>query len=417
MTKRHASLYIARNLKGDATSVGKVSRMGTRIATISVAISVFTMILSIAIVRGFRSEIEKRAVGFTGEILMEAPGAGFVTEPIPVSNKLSYLPDLKEHPEVSHIQEFAMSYGIMRTEDAIQAVSFKGVGLSYRWDFFARHLREGRLPAFSDTASSSEVLISKRLSSMLGIDVDQVITMYFIGNSVRMRRFVVSGIYDAQLEDIDNHLVVGDIRHAQRLNGWREDQVSGMELFLTSKERLDAKQEEIEEFILEKTSDTDDGVVLKNIHRIYSHLYDWLDLMDINVVVLLTLMVLVAGFNMMSGLLILLFEKTATIGLLKAVGMRDRHIRNSFLYNAAVVAIRGMIAGTVLAVVFLIIQETTRFITLDPASYFVDSVPVDISWFHILTVDVIAVGMLLLILMLPLKSLIRISPDKAIRMR
>ena len=251
----------------------------------------------------------------------------------------------------------------------------------------------------------------------IGIDVDQVITMYFIGNSVRMRRFVVSGIYDAQLEDIDNHLVVGDIRHAQRLNGWREDQVSGMELFLTSKERLDAKQEEIEEFILEKTSDTDDGVVLKNIHRIYSHLYDWLDLMDINVVVLLTLMVLVAGFNMMSGLLILLFEKTATIGLLKAVGMRDRHIRNSFLYNAAVVAIRGMIAGTVLAVVFLIIQETTRFITLDPASYFVDSVPVDISWFHILTVDVIAVGMLLLILMLPLKSLIRISPDKAIRMR
>ncbi|MDD4919378.1 MAG: FtsX-like permease family protein [Bacteroidales bacterium] len=417
MTKTHTSVYIARKLKGDGTSVGKISRVGTRIATISVAVSVFTMILSIAIVRGFRTEIEKRAIGFTGEILMEAPGAGFVTEANPVSTALSYLPALKDHPEIAHIQEFVTSYGIMRTEEALQAVSFKGVGLSYKWDFFARHLREGRLPVFTDTISSSEVLVSQRLSSMLGIGLNDVITMYFIGNNVRMRRFVVSGIYDAQLEDIDNHLVIGDIRHAQRLNGWREDQVSGLELFLNNKDRPDARLGEIEDFIINNSADTDDGVVLRSIRRIYAHLYDWLDLMDINVMVLLTLMVLVAGFNMMSGLLILLFEKTSTIGLLKAVGMRDRHIRNSFLYNAAVVATRGMIAGSVLAVAFLVLQKTTQFIKLDPASYFVDSVPVDISWFHIIAVDIASVGILLLLLMLPLKSIIKISPDKAIRMR
>lgn len=146
-------------------------------------------------------------------------------------------------------------------------------------------------------------------------------------------------------------------------------------------------------------------------------MYDWLDLMDINVAVLLTLMVLVAGFNMMSGLLILLFEKTSTIGLLKAVGMKDRNIRNSFLYNAAVVAVRGMIAGTVPALIFLFLQDTCQLIPLDPVSYFVDSVPVDISWFHILIVDVAAVGALLLILMMPLKSIIRINPGTAIRMR
>ncbi len=228
MTKTNASVYIARKLKGDGTSVGKISRMGTRIATISVAVSVFTMILAIAIVRGFRTEIEKRAIGFTGEILMEAPGAGFVTEASPVSTALSYLPALKNHPEIYHIQEFVISYGIVRTEEALQAVSFKGVGLTYKWDFFEKHLKEGRLPVLTDTISSSEVLVSQRLSSMLGIGLNDVITMYFIGNNVRMRRFVVSGIYDAQLEDIDNHLVIGDIRHAQRLNGWREDQVSGL---------------------------------------------------------------------------------------------------------------------------------------------------------------------------------------------
>jgi lipoprotein-releasing system permease protein len=411
------AVYIARKLKGDATSTGRVSRMGTRIAIISVAVSVFTMILSVAIVRGFRSEIQKRAVGFTGEILMEAPGAGFVTEAIPVSTDLSYLENLKNHPDVNHIQEFAISYGIINTGDAIQAVSLKGVGAGYRWDFFERHLKEGSIPVFSQDASSSEIIISRRLSGLLQIGLQDVVTMYFIGDNVRMRRFIISGIYDAQLEDIDNHLIIGDIRHTQRLNGWREDQVSGIELFLNDKRRIEAQQESIEEFIIANSSDSDDGVVLRNVKRIYSHLYDWLDLMDINVVILLTLMVLVAGFNMMSGLLILLFEKTSAIGLFKAMGMKDRSIRNSFLYNAAGVALKGMTAGTVLAVIFLVIQKTTGLIPLDPSTYFVDSVPVDLSWYHVLLIDAAALGLLLGILILPLKSIIRISPDKAIRMR
>lgn len=391
--------------------------MGNRIAIVSVAVSVFTMILSVAIVRGFRSEIQKRAVGFTGEILMEAPGAGFVTEAIPVSTNLSYLDELKSHPDVDHIQEFAVSYGIINTGESIQAVSLKGVGAGYRWDFFERHLKEGNIPVFTPDASSSEIMISRRLSALLKIGLQDVVTMYFIGDNVRMRRFIISGIYDAQLEDIDNHLVIGDIRHAQRLNGWREDQVSGMEIFLNDKNRIDIQQESIEDFIIANSADTDDGVVLRSVKRIYSHLYDWLDLMDINVVILLTLMVLVAGFNMMSGLLILLFEKTSAIGLFKAMGMKDRSIRNSFLYNAAGVALKGMTAGTVLAVIFLVIQKNTGMIPLDPSTYFVDTVPVDLLWYHVLLIDVGAVGLLLIVLMLPLKSIIRISPDKAIRMR
>jgi len=348
---------------------------------------------------------------------MEAPGAGFVTEAIPVSTNLSYLDELKSHPDVDYIQEFAVSYGIINTGESIQAVSLKGVGAGYRWDFFERHLKEGNIPVFTPDASSSEIMISRRLSALLEIGLQDVVTMYFIGDNVRMRRFIISGIYDAQLEDIDNHLVIGDIRHTQRLNGWREDQVSGMEIFLNDKNRIDIQQESIEDFIIANSADTDDGVVLRSVKRIYSHLYDWLDLMDINVVILLTLMVLVAGFNMMSGLLILLFEKTSAIGLFKAMGMKDRSIRNSFLYNAAGVALKGMTAGTVLAVIFLVIQKNTGMIPLDPSTYFVDTVPVDLLWYHVLLIDVAAVGLLLIVLMLPLKSIIRISPDKAIRMR
>jgi lipoprotein-releasing system permease protein len=291
--------------------------MGTRIATVSVAVSVFTMILSVAVVRGFRKEIENRATGFTGEILMEAPGAGFVTEPIPVSMNLSYLPELKNHPDIAHLHEFVTSYGIIRTDEAIQAISLKGVGPSYKWDFLKASCRRA-YSGLTDSSSSSEVLISGTLSAMLGVVVRDVVTMYFIGENVRMRRFIVSGIYDAQLEDIDNHLGIGDIRHTQRLNGWEPDQVSGMEIFLQEHIGTESAREHIEDFIISNTGDSDDGVVLRSIRRIYAHLYDWLDLMDINVAVLLTQMVLVAGFNRMSGLLILLFEKTSTIGLLKA---------------------------------------------------------------------------------------------------
>ncbi|NLA15354.1 MAG: ABC transporter permease [Bacteroidales bacterium] len=413
----NVAVFLARKLKGDATSTGRVSRMGTWIATLSVAISVFIMILSVAIVRGFRAEIENRAIGFTGEILMEAPGAGFVTEPLPVSNELSYLPALREHPEVLHIQEFAISYGMIRTEETMQAVSFKGVGSDYQWDFFQRHLVSGSLPVYSDSLSSSQVLISTRMASLLKLKLQDVVTLYFIGSSVKMRRFVITGMYDVQLEDIDNHLVMGDIRHAQRLNGWKENQVSGMEIFLKNRKKLQDKQESIEDLIMAHTVDTDQGVVLRNIKKTYAHLYDWLDLMDINVVVLLTLMVLVAGFNMVSGLLILLFEKTSAIGLLKAVGMRDSTLRNMFLYNASLVALRGTLAGTVPAIIFLILQKTTHLIKLNPSNYFVDSVPVSISWTHIVLIDLVAIVLLMLVLLIPLKSIAGICPGKAVRMR
>ncbi|MFY9364005.1 MAG: ABC transporter permease, partial [Bacteroidales bacterium] len=330
--KKSVVVFLARKLRGDATSTGKVSRMGARIATFSVAISVFTMILAVAIVRGFRMEIENRAVGFMGDILIEAPGAGFVTETVPITTDLSYLPALAAFPEVSHVQEFATSYGMIRTDQAIQSVSYKGVCPSYVWDFFNQHLVRGSLPVITDSVSSSEILISERMSSYLGLDVQDVATLYFIGNSVKMRRFVVAGIYNIQLEDVDNHLILGDIRHARRINGWKEDEVSGLEVFLKDRKKVDIAQIRMEHFIYSESLDTDQGVVLNSVRKKYAHLYDWLALIDINVVVLLVLMVLVSGFNMVSALLIMLFEKTSTIGLLKAVGMKDAALRNLFLY-------------------------------------------------------------------------------------
>ncbi len=410
------AIYIAKRLKGDATSVGRVSRLGTIIATVSVGISIFVMILSVSIIRGFRDEIENKAAGFTGHILMEAPGAGFITDPVPMSTQLSYFQSLPALQQIDHIQEFAIAPGLIKTESALQGVSLKGVGPSFRWNFFKENLKEGKLPSLNDSVSSSEILISFRLAGLLNLHTNDIVTMYFIGENVRMRRFVISGIYDAQLEDIDNHLILGDIRHARKLNGWSDDQVSGVELFLKDSRNIEKKQEQIEEYIIRNTSDTDQGVVLRNIRKIYAHLYDWLDLMDINVAILLTLMILVGGFNMISGLLIMLVEKTSMIGLFKSMGMKDRQVRMSFLAHSFGIALRGVIWGTVLAVIFCIVQGTTHFLKLNPASYFVSSVPVSLIWWHVVLVDILGIAAIMLLVQLPLRGIVRVSPDKAIRM-
>lgn len=413
----NAAIYIAKRMKGDGTSVGKVSRLGTRIATASVAVSLFIMILALAIVRGFKTEIEAKAIGFTGQLVMEAPGAGFVTEAVPTTTALSYYQALAHLPEVASIQPVATANGIIRTEEAIQGVSLKGVGPSFQWTFFEQALTEGHLPNVADTVPSTEVLISARLSSMLQLGCGDVFTMYFIGDNVRVRKFSVSGIYDAQLEDLDNHLLVGDIRQSQKINGWRPDQVSGVEFFLRKGIDMDRGQRLVEDYIFAHATEEDPGVVLRNVKYVYVHLYDWLALMHTNVWILLALMVLVAGFNMISGLLIMLFEKTSMIGLLKGVGMKDKDVRFCFLYRSAGIVGKGVAIGTLLAVAFCWVQQTTHFIRLNPINYFVDRVPIHLTPLDVVGVALGGMVLILLILNIPLRSITRVSPSEAIRMR
>lgn len=408
-------LYIARRLKGDHSPHGKISRLGTRIATISVAISILVMIVALAIVRGFRTEIEAKAMGFTGQILMEAPGAGFVTESLPMSTQLSYLPALAQLPGVDHIQPFAISNGLVKTEQGIEGIQLKGVDASYRWDFFEQALVDGRLPELSDSLPSQEVLISRRMSDRLGLNTGDQMLVYFISQTVRMRRFTISGLYNAQLGDIDNHLIIGDIRITQPLNGWTSSQVSGLEIFLPARQSIETQQDLMESFIMEHSAEQDDGVVLQNVRRKFAHLYDWLNLLDMNVIILLGLMVLVAGFNMISGLLIMLFEKTSMIGLLKGMGMRDGQIRQCFLLRSASITAKGMAWGTVLAVAFCIVQSKTHLIKLDATSYFVDSVPIQLHVTDVLIADLGGMLVLMLLLLLPLQGIVKMSPSQAIK--
>lgn len=410
-------LYISKALKGDKTQHGRRSLLASRIAKISVAVSLMVMIIAMAVVRGFRTEIEQKAMGFSGQILLEAPGAGFLTETFPTTTSLSYLSAMENLGCVSHLQAFATRSGLIRTDSAIHGAVYKGVGPSYDWTFFSRCLTAGRIPRIDSSKLSDELLISQRLSRATGLSVGDRVTMYFIDEHVRFRRFNICGIYNAQLEDIDNHLIMGDIRHAQRLNSWAPDQVSGIEIFLNPGESLQACQEQIESFIVEASVDTDPGVVLRNVRDIYSHLFDWLELLDLNVWILLTLMVLVAGFNMISSLLILLFEKTSMVGLLKALGMSNRDIAKSFLYQASAIFLGGMLAGNIPALLFCFVQHNWHWIKLDPVNYFVRYVPIDLNLWTLLGINLLAFAGIMLLLLLPLIVITKISPQRTIRMQ
>lgn len=397
--------------------LGRMGRLSVRIATVSVAVSVVVMILSIAIVRGFKSEIYRKATGFSGEVVLEAPGAGFITDNVPVSTRLSYLQALGEAPFVRSLSPYATASGLIKTQEAIHGIQLKGVDASYRWDFFREALVEGRLPQIDSAALSEEVLVSQRLARKLFLKPGDRLLLYFIGDHVRVRRLTVSGLYNAQLEDIDNHLIIGDLRHVQRINEWEAHEVGGIELTLDPALTLDRGAWEVEEFIMQHSTDEDPGVVVSSVARKYANLFDWLKLLDLNVWILLALMVLVAGFNMVSSLLIMLFEKTSMIGILKALGMRNGGIARVFMYNAAVIVGRGMLWGTSVALVLCAVQRFTRVFRLDPANYFVDSVPIRLSLWNVLAVDGGAFLGILLLLLAPLYFINKLNPAQTIRMK
>ncbi|HIZ84919.1 MAG TPA: ABC transporter permease [Candidatus Coprenecus stercoravium] len=410
------NLFIAKKIRGRG-----LSSTGNIIACVSVAISIGVIIAAVAISGGFRKEIGKRAAGFTGEILMTAPGADYMTDVYPLRADLSYLSAIRSLPEVKSVSEAAYRPGMIKSGKDVYGLMFKGVDSAYSMEFFADYLTEGVLPDFSGPRMSGQVLISNRLASLLGLEVGDRMTVYFVGDQVRARRLEISGLYDVQLEDIDERMALVDIRQIRRLNGWLGHESSCLEIALeggggkVSDKRRDAVYNEIGEIIMTQDKPSDDAVVLRKISEIYPGLFDWLALLDLNVLVVMALMMAVAGFNMISGLLIILFERISMIGLLKSLGMRTSSICKIFIYRGGAIVLKGMLWGNVVSIVLLSVQKWLKPLTLNPVNYFVNFVPVDLNLLHIMAVDVAAFALMLLIMTVPSLFISRVSPDKTLK--
>ena len=406
-----ASRFIASKLSdGD----GRLSHTSNTIAWISVCLSVAIMIIAIAVVAGFKAEIRGRATGFMGSVMLIQPGQAPLNEHYPFSEKLSYRERLAAEPGVTGVSGVAWRSGLIKTDENIDGLYFKGVDSLYDFSFFDDCLVAGELPDYHGRISN-DILLSRTTASKLGFDVGDDVVVYFIGEEVKVRKFRLSGLYDAGLEEIDTRMAVADRRHIQRLNGWAADEVSSIEIRIDPDASVEAMNERVEELIYTSMQESDKALFVTNVKKLYGHLFDWLSLLDLNVLMILLLMVVVAGFNMISAILIILFEKISTIGLLKALGMTSREVTKVFLLRAGRLVGKGMLWGNVLGIGLCLIQYWTHIIRLDPANYFVDAVPIRLSLGSILLLDLVAGLLIMALISLSARFIARVSPDRTMR--
>lgn len=404
--------FIASRLKG--SSDGKLSATTGRIAAISVGISVAVMIAAISILAGFKDEIRKKATGFMGSVNLVMPGQSPVNEQYPFSDSLSYIPEILEIPSVESVNPVAYRSGLVKTQDNIEGLYFKGVDSLYNLSFFKDCLYEGAVPDFTGRVSN-DIMISRRTAAKLGIKVGDALVAYFIGEPVKVRKFTVCGLFDAQLEEVDTKFAVADIRQIRRLNDWEKSAASSIEVRLSPSADIDRVEDKVREIEAIHSSDADQPLFVTSVKHIYGHLFDWLALLDLNVVMVLVLMIIVSGFNMISSALILLFEKISMIGLLKALGMTSKQVGGVFLYRSAAVLGKGFVWGNFVGIGLCLLQKWFHIIKLDPVNYFVSYVPIVMKPWQIVLLDVGAFAAILLIVSASSLFISKVSPDRTMR--
>ena len=374
------------------------------------------MILSVCVTLGFQREIRGKVIGFGSHIQVvnaESLYKPLETNPIMMGNAM--LDSLSHIEGVRHAQRFCQKPGMLKTDEAFRGVAFRGVGAEYDTTFLHRHLQEGRLPAFSDTLSSNEILVSAKVADQLRINLNDRVYAYFFEEKVRARRFTVVGIYNTNLADFDNSFIFTDLITVQKLWGWHPDQYSGAELLLADFNELDMVAERVSETVDHATDPYGNLYLSSTIQNLYPQIFSWLDLLDMNVWVILILMLCVAGFTMVSGLLIIILERTNFIGVMKAMGADNDRIRHIFLFFAAMIIGRGLLWGNALAAALILCQELFHPVTLDPQSYYVETVPLYVHIGYILLIDVFTMVVSVMALVVPSYLISNIHPARSIR--
>ncbi len=392
-----------------ARNKANFSRPIVIIAIISIALGLSVMFLSIAILSGFQKEIREKVIGFGGHIQITSFEENQSFEPKPIRQDQEFLPSLKNIKGIKHIQAFATKAGIIKTEDQIQGVVLKGVGSDFDWSFFDSKIREGRHFQPTDSSRIDEVVISRKLCNLLNLKLNDDLRMYFIaGNHVLGRKFTIVGIYETGLEEFDDMYVLGDIYHIRRLNNWEPGEVGGLEILIDDFSQID----QLGKTVYQSIGFSLDATTIK---QLYPQIFDWLALQDINVLIILILMILVAGITMISTLLILILERTSTIGILKALGMNNRSVRRIFLYQSVFIIGLGMLFGNIIGFGISLVQQRFGLLTLPQESYYMAVVPIYLNGWNILLLNLGTIVVCYLMLVIPSMIITRISPIKAIR--
>lgn len=408
-------LFIAKRIhfaKKDGSK--QVSTPAIKIAIAGVAIGLAAMILSISIVIGFKKEVRNKVVGFGSHIQIENYDNNTSYETFPILAEDSLVNAIKQMPGIKHVERYTNREGIIKTDKDFQGVIFKGVADDYNWDFFKQNLVEGNIINLTDS-SGNQVILSKVIADKLQLKVGDSFLAYFLQENIQARKFSIAGIYNTNFDDYDKLYVITNQTLLQQLNKWNEHQVSGLEILVDDYNKLDdIKSDVFLEMITYQDRDSN-TLYTRSIKDINPSIFSWLDLLDTNVVVIIILMFIVSCFTMVSGLLIIILERTSMIGILKAMGHSNQNIRKTFLYISVFLVLKGMLWGNTIALLVIGIQKALGIIKLDPNTYYVSEMPVT---FNILYIILINVGTLLIsVLMMvgPSYLIAKISPAKSIR--
>jgi lipoprotein-releasing system permease protein len=414
----NTELFISRRLFFEKSNKKYLSQKIIRIALVGIALGLTVMIVSVAVITGFKKEIRNKVIGFGSHIQIVNFDSSNSYETRPVLRNQPFLEDLRKLNDIKHVQAFATKPGMIKTDEYIQGIVFKGVGTDYDWSFFSNNMIGGNLPQINDTLRSSEILISDQVSRLLNVLPGHQVVLYFINedeNMPRMLQLTISGLYRTSLEEFDNLFVVGDLKQIQRINNWDSNQISGFEVFISDFTRIDEIEQQVRNRVLNYSEENGGILRTTNITREYPQIFDWLSILDMNVWVILILMALVAGFNMISGLLVLILERSKMIGVLKALGSPNWSIRKIFLYLSVFLTARGLLWGNILGIGFIVIQHYFEVIKLNPTTYYVDVVPVNFSFFHLILLNASTIAVTTLMLLVPSYLVSRISPERTIR--
>ncbi|MBK8555005.1 MAG: ABC transporter permease [Lewinellaceae bacterium] len=428
-------LFVARRIA--ARGEKNFSRVIIRIATVAVALSVAVMVSATALIAGFKYEIGRKIFEFWGHIHITDTAYSLSFEPQPIDKKQDFYPSLdsvkaieftepetilgfetgrevtrKAHGGIRHIQVYAHKPGIIRTKTAMEGIILKGIGQDFDWENLKPYLLEGRPIAWTDTAPSRDIIISRQTADRLQVGVGDKFIVNFVKEGEQLRRrFEISGIYKTGLEDYDRKIALCDIRVVQELLGWGPDQVAGFEVWLDDLRDLNLYNEYIYTEVLPP------DLLSVSIREKFPAIFEWLDLQDYNEIVILGLMLAVAIVNMITALLVLVLERTTMIGVLKSLGERNGRIRQIFLYHAGLITLRGMFWGNVIGLGFCFLQDKFHLITLNETDYYLSYAPVRLEWWPVLAINAGTLFITLLFLILPSMLVSKIAPVKAIQFK
>lgn len=410
--------FIAKRLIAAKNHKSSISAPIIKIAIAAIAIGMIMMIVSVATGIGLQQKIREKVAAFNGHIIITNYDDNQSEVSInPISTNQDFYPKFKNVEGINHIQAVATKAGIIRTETSFEGIIFKGVGKDYQWKNLEEYLIQGKLPDVSKKLNP-DVLVSKYLADRLGLKVgDKFNTFFMKENSNQLpnlRVFVVAGIYNSGFQEFDATYIIGDIRHLQRINKWKPDQVGAFEVFIDDFNKIEQKGQEVYDNTQNK-EDASKTLDTQTISEKYYNIFEWLQLFDFNIIVILVIMVIVATINMVVALLVLILERTQMIGILKAIGASNWTVRKIFLYNAFYLIMRGLLWGNIIGIGLIVIQQQFGIVKLNPDSYYVNVAPAHLDWLYILLLNIGTLIICLAVLLIPSYIVTKISPVKAIR--